>query len=199
MTARSSLTLTLARLRRMGGPEGLTLTEMSGHFAERSLPLAILVFGLFGAMPSPGLPTGFLFGSLVVLLTAQMMLGATAPALPRFVAERRVPRRALDAILRRSVPLLRRVERLFRPRLHGLSRGPFVLVTGLMLLVMGVLLALPIPFGNAAPGLAIVALALGLLTRDGLGILAGWLASLGAIAFFGALLWGAGGLARMVA
>lgn len=196
---RRSLTLAISRLRRMGGPEGPTLTEMSGHFAERSLPLAILVFGLFGAMPSPGLPTGFLFGSLVVLLTAQMMIGATRPALPRFLSERRVPRRALDAILRRAVPLLRRVERRFRPRLHAVSRGPFVVVTSLLLVLMGVLLALPIPFGNAAPGLAIVALSLGLLTRDGWGILAGWAASLGAIAFFGALLWGAGGLAAYFA
>lgn len=196
MTARS-LTLTISRLRRMGGPEGPTLTEMSGHFAERSLPLAILVFGLFGAVPSPGLPTGFLFGSLVMLLTVQMMVGASRPALPGFVGRRRVPKRALDAILRRAVPLLRRIERRFRPRLPVVSRAPLTVVTALMLLAMGLLLALPIPFGNAAPGLAIVALSLGLLTRDGLGILAGWVASLGAFAFFGALIWGAGGLAAL--
>lgn len=198
MTARS-LTLTIARLRRMGGAEGPTLHDMSGHFADRSLPLAILVFGLFGTVPSPGLPTGFLFGSLVVLLTGQMMLGARTPALPAFLGRRRVPKRALEALLRRAVPLLRRVERRFRPRLHAFSRRPLTLVTGLLLLAMGILLALPIPFGNAAPGAAIVALSLGLLTRDGVGILAGWAASLGAFAFFGALLWGAGGLARLAA
>jgi hypothetical protein len=40
-------------------------------------------------------------------------------------------------------------------------------------MLQGMLLALPIPFGNAAPALAIAALALGLLTGDGLGVLAG--------------------------
>ncbi len=198
MPARS-LTLTLSRLRRTGGPQGPTLGEMNSHLADRSLPLTILVFGLFGAVPSPGLPTGLLFGSLVVILTMQMMFGATAPALPRFLRRRHVPRRALDAVLRRAVPTLRRLERLFRPRLPALSRGPFAVLSGLLLVTMGVLLTLPIPFGNSAPGLSIVALSLGLVMRDGIGILAGWAVSLATTGAFVAILWGAGGLAAAVA
>ncbi|WP_404382202.1 exopolysaccharide biosynthesis protein [Caenispirillum salinarum] len=198
--AAKSLSLTLARLRRAGRDgRGPTLAEMTGTFADRALPFAILVFGLFGTVPSPGLPTGAIFGTLIVLLAVRLLIGHTTVHLPRFVRDRRVPRRALEAVLRRSVPVLRRVERRTRPRLTVLTSRPLVIVTALLLIAMGAVLALPIPFGNSLPGAAIVALSLGLLTRDGLGMIAGYVLCAGSAAYVAALAWGAGGLAAMMA
>lgn len=86
-----------------------------------------------------------------------------------------------------------------RPRLTVLSSKPLVMVTALLLIAMGAVLALPIPFGNSLPGAAIVALSLGLLTRDGLGMIAGYVLCAGSAAYMAALAWGAGGLAGLIA
>ena len=55
----------------------------------------------------------------------------------------------------------------------GLAAPQAVRGLGLVVLIMAVLIALPIPFGNTLPGLAILALALGLAQRDGLAIAGG--------------------------
>lgn len=194
-----SLSLTLARLRRAGRDgRGPTLADMTTAFADRALPFAILVFGLFGTIPSPGLPTGAIFGTLIVLLAARLLVGHTTVRLPGFMRDRRVPQRALEMVLRRGVPLLRRLERRARPRMTVLTSPPLVLVTALLLIIMGAALALPIPFGNSLPGAAVVALSLGLLTRDGIGMIAGYVLCLGTAAYIGALAWGAGGLAALM-
>jgi hypothetical protein len=49
------------------------------------------------------------------------------------------------------------------------------------------LLPLPVPFSNTIPAWAIMLMAGGLLERDGLFILAGYITALGAIVFFGAI------------
>ena len=59
--------------------------------------------------------------------------------------------------------------------------------TGLLLVLLGVLLALPIPFTNYVFGLLLLAFALGLLERDGALLIGAWVAGMIAIAVFGVL------------
>jgi hypothetical protein len=60
-------------------------------------------------------------------------------------------------------------------------------VTGLFLVVMGLLLSLPIPFTNYALAAILLLFALALLERDGALMLVAWIASAATIAGFGAL------------
>lgn len=168
-----SLALSLARLRRRAPGSDLTLAEISAALGERSGLLLTLFLSVIAMLPSPGLPIGAIFGFAVVVLAIGVIPGRATVALPRRVAAWRLPRRVLDGVLRRAVPTLRRVERRLRPRIGWAVSGGGALAAAVMLMLQGVLLALPIPFGNAAPALAIAALALGLLTGDGLGVLAG--------------------------
>jgi hypothetical protein len=52
------------------------------------------------------------------------------------------------------------------------------------IVIQGVGLALPLPFGNVPFALGIVLIALGLLTRDGLGALAGHFVGIASMALF---------------
>jgi Uncharacterized ABC-type transport system, permease components len=73
--------------------------------------------------------------------------------------------------------MIRRVEALTRPRLHYLTGEIADVVTGLVCVLLALVMALPIPFGDALPGIALVLFAMGMMQRDGVAILLGVLAT----------------------
>lgn len=64
-------------------------------------------------------------------------------------------------------------EKLCRPRQQQFTRGLALRVVGASVMLNAFIVFLPIPFGNTLPALANIVLALGLLFRDGLAIVAG--------------------------
>lgn len=175
----ASIAHDLAKLRRLGRDRPVTLAEAAELFAERSALLLLLFLGLLGLMPSPGLPLGFLTGSLIVTVAGGMLLAlllrrdhGQAP-LPAVLARRELSSSFLDRFLRYTIPGLRRLERHFRPRLTWMLGGLGLALALLGIMVQAIGLALPIPFANAPFAVGIILIALGLLTRDGLGVLAG--------------------------
>ncbi|OAN54698.1 hypothetical protein A6A04_12000 [Paramagnetospirillum marisnigri] len=183
-----SLALSLSRLRRLGGPSGPTLAEAGQFLAERSTLLVMLLMAALALVPSPGLPLGLVAG-LGITWLALSSLGGGQASLPASLSNRALPRPILEAALRRLVPLLRRVERRARPRLPHLVVGIGGAIALVGIGLQGLLLALPLPFGNLPPAAAIVVLAAGLLWRDGLGVLAGHALSLASFGVIGGLAW----------
>jgi hypothetical protein len=140
---------------------------------------------------------GAISGPLVILIGAQLLVGRHRPWLPAFIARRGPHRRALAAFERRFAPWLSRLEALIRPRMPRLlaSRAGAVL-TGLVLMLLGLLLSLPIPFTNFVFGGLLLAYAIALLERDGVLLLLCWIAGAVAITVFGLL---SGNLAAVAA
>ena len=133
----------------------------------------------------PGL-AGAISGPLTVIVGVQLLLGMRRPWLPRFISRRGPYRHTLIGFERRISPLLARVERRIRPRLSAvLDYRPAAMFTGLLVVLLGILLALPIPFTNYLFGALMMAFALALLERDGALMLACWAAGLLAIGVFG--------------
>lgn len=138
-------------------------------------------------LPIPGLAGG-LSGPLVILVGMQLLLGLRRPWLPRFVAERGPTRATMARFEHRISPWLERLEHLIRPRLTALLDHRIATIfTGLLLVLLGVLLSLPVPFTNYLFGALLLAYALALLERDGMLMLLAWAAGIAAIAVFGAL------------
>ena len=163
------------------------------------IPLRSVMEGLGGSMfgmllfiailpaflPIPGL-AGALSGPLVSLIGLQLLVFMRRPWLPRMVAERGPRRGTLARFAQRISPWLQRLERVVRPRLPGLIEHPAAtMFTGLLLLLLGILLALPIPLTNYVFGLLLLAFALALVERDGALMLVAWATGLVAIVFFG--------------
>lgn len=101
-----------------------------------------------------------------------MMLGRV-PWLPRFIGQRSVARDRFALLVDTAAPWLARAERLLRPRWSWLVNHRAERVIGAFCLLLAAVLALPIPFGNMLPALAICLIALGVLERDGLWVLIG--------------------------
>jgi hypothetical protein len=101
--------------------------------------------------------------------------------MPRFICERSISRDFFVLLTAKLSPVLQRAERFLRPRLGMLLHPIPEQVVGAACLLLAVILLLPIPFGNIPPALAIAAFALGIVERDGLATLVGWLASMGSL------------------
>ncbi|WMJ68666.1 exopolysaccharide biosynthesis protein [Stenotrophomonas sp. 24(2023)] len=136
-------------------------------------------------IPIPGMG-GAVSGPLVILIGLQMLCCRRRPWLPGFIARRGPRRGTMHRFLDRIDRPLRRLDQLLTPRLPRLLVPPLAhAFTGLLLVLLGILLSLPIPFTNYLFGFQLLLFALALLERDGALMLFNWIAGVAAIAFFG--------------
>ncbi len=152
----------------------LTVGDLMASLRTRAFGLSLILFGLPNLLPIPGLP--ILTGIILALLAVQIVVGRDVPWLPARIAGTALPRERLHHVMARTLPLLRWIERVTKPR-FALAAGPTARrVVGLTVLVLAVLLIiLPIPWiGSMPQGLALCVLGLGLTERDGVLVTAGF-------------------------
>ncbi len=159
----------------------LTVGQMLEAFDSRAFGATLLVFGLLNCLPLP--PGSSTILSLPILLLApQIALGANAPWLPERLVEKPLKRDDLRGLFRKITPVLRRLEVVTRPRLGFLFSTGGERLIGVVCTLLALVLVLPIPLGNLAPGATVAVLALALLQRDGLLALLGYLMAAGSTA-----------------
>jgi hypothetical protein len=183
---------TLVRLADTARSRGsLSLGDTLASAGEASFGFVILVLALPALIPIPG-PFGMVFGSALATVALQFAIGRGSLWLPSFVRNRRLPASAFAALHQYAGPIIRRIERITRPgRLKALTGPALPYITAVPVFALAVAIALPIPFGNVVPVIAICVIAIGLIERDGLMVLAGILLALLAMSVTGALLLGA--------
>jgi hypothetical protein len=164
----------------------LDFNGLLGGLGRRAFGMLLFVAALPAFIPIP--IGGALSGPLTVLIAAQLLVGLRRPWLPAFVATRGPKRQALARFERIVDPWLGRLEHLVRPRLTAiLDHRLATAFTGLLLLLLGVLLSLPIPLTNYLFGGIVLLFALALLERDGALMLTAWGVGLAALTTAGAL------------
>lgn len=152
----------------------LTVGQMLEQFDSRAFGAMLLVFGLLNCLPLP--PGSSTVLSLPILLLApQIALGREIPWLPRKLIEHPLKRDDLRGLFRKLTPIVRRMELVTRPRLELLFVPVGERLIGTVCTLLAMVLVLPIPLGNLAPGATVAVLALSLLQRDGLLALLGYL------------------------
>lgn len=175
--------------------EVLRLGDVLAGLSERSFGMLLFVSTIAAFIPIPGVG-GAISGPLVVLIGLQLLIGLRKPWLPGFLARRGPHRHAMARFRNLLSPWLARLERVVRPRATGLLDHPVASAfTGLLLVLLGVLLSLPIPFTNFLFGALLLLFALALLERDGRLMAVAWVLGAVAVAVFGVL---SGSLATMI-
>jgi hypothetical protein len=161
------------------------LGDLLERTAERGYGLLFLVLGL--PMLIPVLPPGSstLVGPIYAAFALQMLSGATHPWVPRRLRERMLHQGVVGAMRRRGLPLIRKVERLSRPRGLWVSDRVMLRVVGIMVLLMGLILVSPLPFLNTLPALSVMLIGMGLLNRDVVFVLAGMAVGVSALGLVG--------------
>lgn len=155
----------------------LSLRGILDDFDERGFGILLLIATLPAFIPIP--VGGGISGPLVVFLGAQLLFGRKDVWLPRRIADWGPKRDAFARFVARMSPWLGRLEHLIRPRLSWMFDHPLTnAITGALLVVTGVLLALPIPATNYLFGGLLLAFALALLERDGALLAIAWIVAI---------------------
>ncbi|RUR33856.1 exopolysaccharide biosynthesis protein [Vreelandella andesensis] len=150
-----------------------TLGDILAALDERATPLVLLLFAIPAIVPTPGIPAGMVFGSALAFIGIQMAIGTKRIRLPPGIAHLRIGRQQLERILGKATPHLEKLERHLSVRLGCLITPLAIRSIGVVIFIMALLIALPIPFGNTLPGLAVLILSLGIAQRDGIAVAAG--------------------------
>jgi len=171
----------------VGEDPKLSLREMVEAFGERGFGALILLLALMALFPWP--PGGkAVFSVPIILIAAELALQRDRVWLPRWLLKLSVSRDAYRSAARSILPRLRKVERLTRPRWPALTGEIADVAVGVICILLALMMALPVPFGDALPGLTLALFALAVIQRDGAFVIAG-LAGTAVCAVYLTLVW----------
>jgi hypothetical protein len=172
----------------------LTLGELVHLLGDMGNGILIVLFCLvfMQPIPLPGISTPI--GTVVAIL-ATLQYFHREPAIPVRFRRHAIPQKALHKVSEVARRLWKKIERFLHPRLLFLTRAPvFRFINWILVVVAGVLLALPlpIPFSNTVPAIVILLITFAQLEDDGFLALGGYAVSVVMSIFFfsiGAGLW----------
>lgn len=178
-----------AILREANG-RAMTVAELESILQGRGFAMFILLLSAPFIVPAPGLSTPF--GIALMSLGLRIAIGRKA-LLPGFLLRRTLTYKTLDRVISPLARIAERFEKRIRPRMHFLQEHPWAInLIGMGIVSGGFLLSLPlpIPFSNLFPAVSIMLLAAGLMERDGLLVLWGYILGLASWVYIG-FWWGA--------
>jgi len=172
-----------------GEGERVTFRDILTVLRHRAFGFTLLIFALPCCLPMPpGIPT--VCGAALVIIALNLIAARQRLWLPGAIADKSVARADLQRLVDRAVPYLERLERICRPRLTIVTEPVGKILIGIVILVLGFIMILPIPFlGNIPPGFAATFIAIGMTERDGLIVLIGLVVSAVAIAVASVATW----------
>ncbi|PZN98062.1 MAG: exopolysaccharide biosynthesis protein exod [Alphaproteobacteria bacterium] len=163
----------------------LYLGELINGFGERGFGAMLLFLGLvslvIGAVPG----TTTVLGVPILLIAVQLVFRRDQLWMPNWILKRSIDRATYRTAIDKILKPLRKVERLSRPRLSIMSSDASEMLIGLACIILCLILMLPITGGNMVPSLIVAAFGFGLMQRDGVIIIAGWIGTAG----FGVFVW----------
>jgi hypothetical protein len=162
----------------------IQLGEIVRGLGDRTFGFLIFIFAMPNGVPGPSIPgLSTITGVPLIVVALQMALGRPRPWLPGWLARRSLPRAGLRAVLVKAAPVLAWCERRIRPRLIGPGMPLLDRLVGAYIVLVGMVLSLPVPFGNFPPAWALMLMALGLIQRDGAAMAVAALAGVLAVAW----------------
>lgn len=165
----------------------VTVGELIVVLQGRAYDLLLLLLALPFLLPVPLLGLSTPFGAVIAVIAARLMLGQR-PWLPGRLLRTSVPAKFFPTLLAGARRILRAFELFLKPRLLWLTTAPLPQFHAVIIFIAALLLLLPLPPGtNFPPAVCIVLMAAGLLERDGLFVIGGYVAFAFNLVFFALL------------
>jgi hypothetical protein len=153
----------LRRLHDEAPTDHFTLGWLMHRLHKRSFGIIMLLIALVAIAPGLSIVAGL----LLLIPAFQMVMGKPAPVFPHGIATRALPTRQLAAVVQRSIPVLRYLEKAVHPRWQTPPEATKRLVGAVVVLLSSTLVFIPIPLSNVIPALAIALISLAYLEEDG--------------------------------
>ncbi len=151
----------------------ISVTQLLETFHERGFGFFLFFLALPAALPLPGLGINMIIAFPMLLLTFQQIMGRQTIWLPEKIKRRTISSTTLKKMIKVSMPWMIRLEVLIKPRLEFMTRGIALKIIGLLGFLMAFSVLFPVPLTNTVPSFGIVLMAIGVVMRDGLSVLAG--------------------------
>ena len=154
--------------------EGLSLRAIFDRLDERAFGAVLFILALPCTIP-------FLYGvpqvvSLPMMaLTLQMLAGRDEPWLPEKFGNRKIDKKGLTRTSKFGRKWFGWLERIAHPRLLWMTSKGADRVIALFMTIFCASILLPFPLTNTVPGIAVAIIAFGLMARDGLLVILGWI------------------------
>ena len=166
----------LALLHARAGERAVTLREVLYVLHGRAYLLLILLLTLpfLQPVPLPGLSTPL--GLAIALIALRLALGLR-PWLPKKIQRAQLPPGFFGKLLHYTQKLVRILEATVKPRWPALTQSPVLRqLHAVVMCACAAVLLLPlvVPFSNTLPGWTIFLLTCGLLQRDGVALVLGY-------------------------
>jgi hypothetical protein len=146
--------------------EKIALKDILRGMGDRAFGPALFVCAIPEALPIPIVGFSAIIGIPLMLVSGQLFLGFKRVWLPKRIGNFSFERKFLEKAILKILHYLKKLERIIKPRWQFMSSPLANRLLGLLLLVLGVVIALPIPFGNFLPAIAIVIISLGIIEKD---------------------------------
>jgi len=148
------------------GPDRLTFTQLAAQLHSRAWGGLLLIFAAINVLPLPP-GTSVFFAIPLLFVSGQMVLGRASPWFPARLDRHGVTRQLLKRLIDKIDWLEQRVERVFRPRLPGLTGRTAARIIGAVCFILAIIAGIPIPLFHVAPAIAICLFGLALIYSDG--------------------------------
>jgi hypothetical protein len=159
--------------------EKIKVGDFIRRFDHHSYGGVLFILAVLCLLPGISILAGF----VLILPGFQMLMGVETPRLPAYFDKRHVNVQRLHFACNKIVPFIERIEKVVKPRMHLMNSLVMRKMTGLLIVLLAIVVAIPFPLSNYPPAFAMLLLSLGLLVRDGLFILLGFLSGLIALIF----------------
>lgn len=152
----------------------ILISDIKRALHERGFGVLMAIAALPLCLPVP-VPPGYttLFSIPLFILSVQMIAGMDSPWIPNWLGKKSIKRQGLANLMKRAIPLLKKIEALLKPRITYISLHGWERTIGIFSFIFSLSIAVPLPLTNLPPGYGILIMSLGLLSRDGLTIIIG--------------------------
>ena len=140
---------------------------------ERGFGFLLFIFALPAALPLPGLGVNVIIALPLLFLTIQQAMGRHRVWIPDKIKYKSISRARFEKMLDSALPSIQKLEILIKPRLGIVTHGVFGNLIGVCGLIMALSICVPLPLTNTIPAMGIALMALGVIMRDGLAVIAG--------------------------
>jgi len=180
----------MRRLAETPGPS-VSLSDIAAAMDQRSLGAFLFVFSLPSVIPLPPGAT-LILGLPLIFITWQIAVGRARIWLPRRLSGYRIKKETFARIVDKSMPWLKRLESLIRPRNWHVGERAGERIFGIYALLLAFAVVIPIPFGNWLPAVAIAIMSVAYTERDGNWMTAGAIVGIAGIAVAAGIVLGTG-------
>jgi hypothetical protein len=174
-------------------PDRISLQEIAEATQGRSHGLLLLLLALPETIPMVGF--SLILAIPIFLIGILMVRHGPSFPLPRWLGRRTMKRSLLNSTIDRTLPALRRLDRILKPRRTRMVEAGRL--QGVVCIVMAVVLAVPLPGPNIMAAFAVAGIGLGILQQDGSAIAAAFgmavltlVVIAGVVTGVGLLVWG---------